>query len=228
VEVLPGVYAIDFRGRVWAYLYRDGASFTLIDSGIAGDVDTVREAVARAGGELSDIKQIVLTHYHADHAGTAGPLQRVTRATTMAHAADAEVIRGNAPQLPAVLSAQEKALHDELAQDMPPAPPAEIHRELADGDEIEMGGGARVIHVPGHTPGSIAIHVPSRGILFTGDAAASLGTRLIVGVFNADPDEARCSFGRLAAVRPSAALFGHGPAMTQSAAAAFQALAARL
>ena len=228
MEVLPGVFAIDFRGRVWAYLVRDGNGFTLIDSGIAGDVDTVREAMREAGGELADIRQIVLTHYHSDHAGTAGPLQRVTKATTMAHAADAEVIRGNAEQLAPVLSAQEKLLFDDVAGDIPPAPPAEVHRELADGDTIEIGEAARVIHVPGHTPGSIAIHLPSRGLLFTGDAAASLGTRLIVGVFNADPDAARRSFVKLAVVAPSAACFGHGPAMTEGAAEAFRALAERL
>lgn len=213
---------------MWAYLYRDADGFTLIDSGIAGDVDTVREAVKEAGGGLSDIKQIVLTHYHEDHAGNAGPLQRVSDATTMAHAADAEVVRGNAEQEPPVLSEQEKVLHAELSQDMPEAPPAEVHRELADGDEIKIGGGAQVIHVPGHTPGSIAIHLPSRGLLFTGDAAASLGTRLIVGVFNADPDEARRSFVKLAAIEPEAACFGHGPAMTADAGAAFRALAERL
>jgi glyoxylase-like metal-dependent hydrolase (beta-lactamase superfamily II) len=229
LEVLPGVFAIDFRGRVWAYLVGDGDGFTLVDSGIAGDVDTVREAVREAGGELSDIKQIILTHYHADHAGTAGPLQRVTGATTLAHAADADVIRGKAEAAAAVLSAQEKVLFDELAADMPPAPPAEVHHDLSDGDEIEIGGeAARVIHVPGHTPGSIAIHLPWRGLLFTGDAAASLGTRLIVGVFNADPDEARRSFVKLAALAPDAACFGHGPAITNGAAQAFRALAERL
>jgi glyoxylase-like metal-dependent hydrolase (beta-lactamase superfamily II) len=228
LEVLPDVFAIDFRGRVWAYLYRDANGFTLIDSGIAGDVDTVREAVKGAGGELSDIRQVVLTHYHADHAGNAGPLQRVTGATTMAHGADAEVVRGNEEQAPLVLSEQEKILHAELSGDMPPAPPAEVHRELAGGDEIEMGDGARVVHVPGHTAGSIAIHVPSRGLLFTGDAAASLGTRLIVGVFNADPDEARRSFVKLAALSPEAACFGHGPAMTHGAEEAFRKLADRL
>jgi glyoxylase-like metal-dependent hydrolase (beta-lactamase superfamily II) len=146
----------------------------------------------------------------------------------MAHAADAEVIRGNAEAPPPVLSAQEKVLFDELAAGMPPAPPAVVHSELADGEEIDFGGGARVVHVPGHTPGSIAIHLPSRGLLFTGDAAASLGRRLIVGVFNADPDAARRSFVTLAALAPEAACFGHGPPKTAGAAEAFRALAERL
>lgn len=228
MEVLPDVFAIDFRGRVWAYLYRDARGLTLIDSGVAGDTDTVREAVKEADCELSDIRQIVLTHYHDDHAGNVGPLQRLTGALTLVHAADAEVIRGNADQLPLVLSEQEKVLHAELAGDMTPAPPAKVHRELADGDELDIGDGARVVHVPGHTPGSIAIHVPSRGLLFTGDSAASLGTRLIVGVFNADPDQARQSFVKMAALQPDAACFGHGPAMTVGAALAFRRLAERL
>jgi glyoxylase-like metal-dependent hydrolase (beta-lactamase superfamily II) len=228
LEVLPDVYAIDFRGRVWAYLYRHGSSFTLIDTGIAGDVEQVRDAVKEAGGELSDVTQIVLTHYHDDHAGNAGALQRLTGATTMAHSGDADVVAGNASQAPPLLSAQEKVLHTELATGMPPAPPAQVHRELEDADEIDLGVTAKVIHVPGHTPGSIAVYVPSRGLLFTGDAAASLGSRVIVGVFNVDPDEARRSFLKLADLRPDAALFGHGPAIQLGAAAAFNAVAEHL
>ncbi|HUF52739.1 MAG TPA: MBL fold metallo-hydrolase [Dehalococcoidia bacterium] len=146
----------------------------------------------------------------------------------MAHAADAAVIRGNAAQAPLVLSEQEKVLRAELAGGMPPAPPAEVHRELADGDELDIGEGARVVHVPGHTPGSIVIHVPSRGLLFTGDAAASLGTRVIVGVFNADPDGARQSFVKLAGLEVEASCFGHGPAMTSGAGETFRRLAERL
>jgi len=75
VEIVPGVYGVDFQGRVWAYLYRRQARFTLIDAGIAGQVDAIEAAVSEAGGSLSGISQIVLTHFHQDHAGAAAELQ---------------------------------------------------------------------------------------------------------------------------------------------------------
>lgn len=57
--------------------------------------------------------------------------------------------------------------------------------DVAGGEELGFGGGARVMHVPGHSPGSIALYLPEHRVLFTGDtvAAADDGT-VILGVFN--------------------------------------------
>lgn len=41
---------------------------------------------------------------------------------------------------------------------------------MTDGDELDFGGGARIVGIPGHTPGSIAIHLPKHCVLFTGKA----------------------------------------------------------
>ena len=137
MEIVADVFGVDFRGgRVWAYLYRDGRSFTLIDAGIPGDIDTLRQALKGAGGDLSDIRQIVLTHHHVDHLGTVAELQSLTGASTLAHAAEADVVRGKKPPEPPVLSREEKLVFEELSKGMPPAQPAEVHRELEDGDEI--------------------------------------------------------------------------------------------
>ena len=228
MEIVADVFGVDFRnGRVWAYLYRDGRSFTLIDAGIPGDIGTVRQALKGAGGDLSDIRQIVLTHHHVDHVGTVAELQRLTGAITLAHTAEADVVRGKTPPAPPILSREEKLAFEELSKGMPPAAPAEVHRELEDGDEIEIGDGARVIHVPGHTAGSIAIHIPSRGLLFAGDIAVS-GETLRMGRFNADPEEARRSFVKLAEIDADVACLGHGPPITNDAREALRAAADRL
>ena len=81
----------------------------------------------------------------------------------------------------------------EVAGGIPDAPFAIVDRDVGDGDEISLGSGApaEVIHVPGHTAGSISVYVPKRGIVFTGDAAASMNGRPIVGVFNVDGEEAK-------------------------------------
>lgn len=60
-----------------------------------------------------------------------------------------------------------------------------MDRALEDGDELGFGGGARVVHVPGRTEGSIAVHPPRYGALFTGDAVAGVG-RVMPGVFTVD------------------------------------------
>jgi glyoxylase-like metal-dependent hydrolase (beta-lactamase superfamily II) len=97
------------------------------------------------------------------------------------------------------------------------------------GDEIDLDGAAQVVHVPGHTAGSIAVYLPRRRLLFSGDAAvADAEGRLMVGVFNLDPQQARESFRRLAALDIEVACFGHGKPLDREASVAFRRLAEKL
>ncbi len=226
MEILPGLYGIDFGGRVWAYLLRTGRRWTLIDAGFAGDLPLIEAELGTLDAKVSHIGRIVLTHCHLDHVGTVAEIQKMSEVETMAHRLDAPVIRCEATVAEPVLSEQEKRLMEQLqAGGMTEAPPASVERELEDGDTIDLGGDeALVVHVPGHTDGSIALYVASRGLLFTGDAVASLG-RPIVGVFNVDPKRARQSFKRLAELEFEAACFGHGSPMTSGAAEAMRKVA---
>lgn len=93
-----------------------------------------------------------------------------------------------------------------------------VDRELEDGDELDFADGARVVHVPGHTDGSVAVHLPCHGVLFTGDAVAGVG-RVMPGVFDVDRERAVESVRRLASLAPSTVCFGHGDPLTENAAA---------
>lgn len=228
MEVAPGIHAVDFNGRVWAYLYRGGSRFTLIDAGIAGRLELIEQALQEIGANLADIHQIIVTHFHRDHTGTLAELQRLTSARTFAHQLDAAVVRGEAEAPAPVLSDTEQAMYDHLAKDIPDAPPGTVDVELSDGDHIDLDGGGRVVHVPGHTAGSIALHLPERKLLFTGDASASINGRPIVGVFNVDPEQAKRSFQRLAGLDFEVACFGHGPAVISEASAQFRRAAGKL
>jgi glyoxylase-like metal-dependent hydrolase (beta-lactamase superfamily II) len=228
MEVVAGVHAIDF-GAVWAYLYEERDRLTLIDAGIAGRADDVLEAVESLGRKPADLRQIVVTHYHADHFGAAAALIERTGAVLLAHALDAPVVRGDAPEPLPVLSDGERPYYQQAIATTPPAPRCVVDRELQDGDEIDLDGGARVIHVPGHTAGSIAVYVPARRLLFSGDAAARLpdGT-LLHGVFNVDPAQTRASFAKLAQLDIEVACFGHGAPLDKDASYAFRRLAEKL
>jgi glyoxylase-like metal-dependent hydrolase (beta-lactamase superfamily II) len=73
-----------------------------------------------------------------------------------------------------------------------------------------------VLAVPGHTNGSIAIHVRRHGVLFTGDTIANVGT-VMLGTFNQDRARTVASFKRLAALEVETACFGHGEPITAAA-----------
>ncbi|MFD8965540.1 MBL fold metallo-hydrolase [Streptomyces sp. NPDC059568] len=77
------------------------------------------------------------------------------------------------------------------------------------GDELDFGDGARVVHAPGHTDGSIAVHLSRHGVLFVGDTIASVGG-IALGVFNVDRERAQESMRRLVAPAPSTVCYGHG------------------
>jgi glyoxylase-like metal-dependent hydrolase (beta-lactamase superfamily II) len=141
---------------------------------------------------------------------------------------DASVVRGEAPAPEPVLSGPEQAIYDYVTKGIPDAPTPSVDIELCDDDEIDLDGGARVVHVPGHTPGSIALYLPERQVLFTGDASGSVNGRPIVGVFNVDPEQAKRSFQRLAGLDFDVACFGHGPVATTEASIEFRRAAAKL
>ncbi|GGY89426.1 MBL fold metallo-hydrolase [Streptomyces nitrosporeus] len=237
VEVLPQrLYMFRFPiGQ--AYLWCDGtpdstdggpgggAELTLIDAGDVHAAGAVEDGIRRLGLDPALLSRIVLTHGHRDHYGAAQELADRFGARIMAHRLDAPVIRGEREVADPVLLDWELPLWAH-ALTVPDAPPTRVDRELEDGDELPFGGGARVVHCPGHTPGSIGVHLPRHGVLFTGDSVAEAG-QVMLGVFNTDRTEAEASLRRLASLAPDIACFGHGAPLTTDAAAGLRAAAQR-
>ncbi|GHJ42260.1 putative metallo-beta-lactamase superfamily protein [Streptomyces sp. TS71-3] len=223
IEVRPRLHLLRFAvGQ--AYLWRDGDDdLTLIDAGAFGAGPLIAGALAGLGRHPRDVRRVVLTHFHEDHAGGAGEFAEISGATVLAHRLDAPFVRGTARGPRPVFEEWEVPLHAEAVRRLPPMPvrpvyPAEV-RELADGDVLGFGGGALVVGVPGHTDGSVALLLPEHGVLFTGDAvAASPSTgEVIRGVFNLDGDRATGSLRGLAALDCEVACFGHGDPVTEQA-----------
>ncbi|MFD3804580.1 MBL fold metallo-hydrolase [Streptomyces sp. NPDC058611] len=224
VEVLPNRLHM-FRFPIGqAYLWQDGEALTLIDAGNRRSAAPIEAAVRSLGLSPERLERIVLTHCHRDHVGAAGQLAARWGARVLAHRLDAPVIRGELPVPEPVLLDWEIPLYAH-GLTVPEAPPTAVDGELEDGDELGFGDGAYVVHAPGHTDGSIGVHLPRHGVLFTGDCVAAVGP-LMLGVFNVDRARAVDSFRRLAALAPSTACFGHGDPLTVDTAAALAKAAA--
>ncbi|NLU68757.1 MBL fold metallo-hydrolase [Streptomyces sp. HNM0574] len=246
-----------------AYLWRDGDALTLIDTGPPGSGEQIERAIRSLGHAPGALRRIVLTHFHEDHAGSAAELAARLRAPVLAHRADAPVVRGEvAPPAPDFSEAREweRTLFEHqtaaygLSADhpvLPSAPACPVDQELTDGDVLDFGGGAWVVHVPGHTDGSIALHLPAHRTLFTGDtvartdaavaafhgtaqedagrAAAEEGASssgVILGPFNTHRARAVASLGRLSGLEAETLCFGHGsPVVGQGVKALYEAAA---
>jgi glyoxylase-like metal-dependent hydrolase (beta-lactamase superfamily II) len=105
-----------------------------------------------------------------------------------------------------------------------PTPPCQVNTPLQDGAIVDALGGLQVIHVPGHTPGSIALYQAEQRILFCGDAifhhgSSSGGGRIALPprMFSVDPDQAEASTRKLAALPVEVACFGHGEPILEGA-----------
>ncbi|MFJ6633497.1 MBL fold metallo-hydrolase [Streptomyces sp. NPDC091376] len=206
-----------------AYLWREGAEFTLIGSGDVDAAAGIEGAVRALGADPASVRRIVLAHGHRDHTGSARELADRYGAEVLAHRLDASVIRGTARVPQPVLLDWEIPLY-EHARTVPrrrrPRWTGSWRTATSRGSAAET----RVVHVPGHTDGSIAVHLPRHGALFTGDAVAGVG-QVMPGVFTVDRAAALASMRRLASLAPSTVCFGHGDPVTRDAAAALSAAA---
>lgn len=207
-----------------AYLWEAADGLTLIDSGLPGSAPMIADAVRSLGRRPGELRRLILTHFHEDHAGSAADVAAWGDVEVLAHRADAPFIRGDAAGPPPQVLDWERPIFEQSQAALagfPPPAPVRVDRELDDGDLIDLGGTPAVaVSAPGHTPGSVAIHVPEERVLFTGDTVARLDDgRVILGVFNVDPPLAAETFTRLAALDTEIACFGHGEPVTEDAAA---------
>lgn len=209
-EVVSGVHRIVHRNANM-YLLDHGSELALIDAGFPGSEGPVRAALAALGRAPADLADLILTHAHHDHVGSAAALVAATGATVWMHPLDAaltEVGRASRPAAPApgLLGA---ILFRLYAQPGRTVTPVKVDRLVDDGDIIPVAGGLAVVHVPGHCAGQIALLHRATGVLFAADVGMN-----VVGL--GDPigfeDRAlgRASQRKLAELNFRIACFGHG------------------
>ena len=161
VQITDGVLRVSARiANVYLVVADDG--LLLVDTGMPGNARRILRFIERMGRRPSELHDIVITHCDIDHVGSAAELKRLTGARVAIHELDASVLSGE--QRPQKGGLWMVAIY-RLLRFRPVA--ADVR--LRDGDTI---GGLHVMHVPGHTAGSIAL-VREDGVVFSGDALLS-------------------------------------------------------
>jgi len=199
---------------VTSWVLRGPDGVVLVDANLAGQHDAILGALAEWLGVRYDavpLRQIVLTHAHPDHYGSANELAGRTGAKLLGPAEEADVFSGRS-QLPAPpLSDWEKSIFERVVPDVLPAPPLVLDHHLRAGHRLEGYLGAELVAAPGHTPGQLVVWVPQHRTLLAADALATREGRASPGAFNVDPDEAATTAARLLEeLRPVRVCVAHG------------------
>jgi glyoxylase-like metal-dependent hydrolase (beta-lactamase superfamily II) len=210
MEIIPNVHKIPGLRGTNVYLLV-GEMLTLVDTGMPGSEETILSYMASLGRAASDLASVVITHHHLDHVGSLAAIQQRTGARVFAHADDAPYVSGEQPP-PPPRSAIPRLLFRLAAPLMPQASPATVDEIVEDGDHLDLLGGATVVHVPGHTPGAIALHFASERMLICGDSIDHRRDRLAPPprAFTADVDQAVASLRRMAELEFDVLCPGHG------------------
>ena len=178
---------------------------SLVDTGTEKDPPRILRALEKLGRKPEDVRQILLTHGHGDHAGGAKAMKESTGAPVLAGAADREVIAGREPYPPAA-AAWGRVLYTNRLKDYPRF---EIDHGVA--DRIEVEGGLEMIPTPGHTDGHMTIWAPDLQALFLGDSVWNIaGLRECWRAFNPDPQTNHEGVRKLADLPSESLWFGHG------------------
>jgi glyoxylase-like metal-dependent hydrolase (beta-lactamase superfamily II) len=229
-EIVPGLHRV-LKGYVNAYAIEDGDGVTLIDTGLPQRAPRVAATLREIEHSTSDVGTILITHHHSDHVGSLNDMVRLTGAAVYVHPADAPIVRGDRPPpgpnrdklSGRILGVMIMRLKSSRAD------PAQVDHELVDGEDLDIAGGIRAVHTPGHTAGQTSfLWNRHGGVLIAGDAAGARGNRVappigaLFGMFSEDVEEAKRSFRKLADLEFEVAVFGHGNPIRERASETFR------
>lgn len=152
INLFPGSYNSN------CYILVHGGQALVIDPSASA-----RSIVERVQAEGAELCGILLTHGHFDHVVSIDTLRRAANVPLMIHEQDAEMLSDG----------QKNAFTLFFGQDICYQP---AQRLLKGGDKINLGGmDIEVIHLPGHSKGSVCYYIPTERVMFTGDLLFAQG-----------------------------------------------------
>jgi glyoxylase-like metal-dependent hydrolase (beta-lactamase superfamily II) len=213
------------------YLIEDGGGVTLFDAGIRSMADGIRRAAASLGG----IDRIVLGHAHEDHRGAAPGLGAPVWCHEDERAYAEDPLRPHTDyydfsKIPSPLVRVGLPIAFRLFD----GGPCRVERTLVEGERV---AGFEVVHLPGHSPGQIALWREHDRVALTTDCFYTFNPvkltlpfgepRCTFPFFDHDHERARLSLRKLAEMEPAVAWPGHARPVSGDVRAQLDRAAAR-
>ena len=147
VRIFGNTYLVGTCG-ISSILITDPSGDILIDGGTDEDADLVADNIRKLGFQLTDVRYLLNSHEHYDHAGGLAKLQRMTGAQLFASAAEAAVLSSGTP-----------SKDDPQFGVLKPFPPARVDHLVRDGEMVRLGNTVvTAAATPGHTAGALTWH----------------------------------------------------------------------
>lgn len=198
----------------------DEEALTLVETGPSPSIKYVKKGLDALGFTLDDVKYIIVTHIHLDHAGGAGLLVKdCPNAKVVVHARGARHLVD-----PKKLAAGARAIYGEsFAELFDPIVPVPEDRLLikGEGDELKIGDACTLefLDTPGHAKHHISIYDPVTNGIFTGDTVGIRYEQLVRDGINFflpstspnhfDPEAMQHAFKRVRDMNVDSIYYGH-------------------
>jgi glyoxylase-like metal-dependent hydrolase (beta-lactamase superfamily II) len=216
MEVVPGLHYVE---RIWdtkVYILVEGDRVVVIDTATPGRAHDIWRHLAVLGYSHDAVDEIWITHGDIDHIGSVAALKAASSARVVAHRADVPLVEGQARR--EVGAVRPAGLYRWLFNGFIRLTyrPAEVDCAVEDGAELD---GWRVVHVAGHTAGSVCYYHAGRRIAIVGDALNYRRDRLGAPprLFTPDMAQAYASIRKIASLDFEVCCFGHGPPLVRDA-----------
>jgi len=220
-KILEGVYFIPGRDELipdsHTYLIGNPSSkdITLIDPGLSGKVNYKISSIEKMGIDLMDIKRIIMTHTHFDHiSGLLEIKKRMPWVELWIHSAEACLLEKGDERGVYGMDMFQQICQKEY-KIRPGSFNLKVDRKLEEGETLNLGSMVwEVIHIPGHSIGSIGLYQSSDKILIPGDVIYSDYAIGRFDLFGADGTTLKESLKRLSNLELKILLPGHNQIIT--------------
>jgi len=200
-----------FTGVANTHIVETERGVIVIDAGMPRMAHRILGRIRTLGHSPQDVRLIVVTHGHIDHAGSAVALKRLTGAPIAMHRADARLTTTRDLKIPPGRNPSTERIGGLMRAFGWLAPIETFAPDIAleDGQSLrDLGFDARVVHTPGHTAGSVTI-VTDDGAAFVGDSILNL-LHVSFPLYWEDAAAAHDSACRIQSMQPRVCYSGHG------------------
>lgn len=206
-QVAEGVYFIQGQDEFIpdSHMYvlgkPDSKDLSIIDAGLMGKGDYKLGSIDNLGIGFASIKRVIMTHTHLDHIGCLSDiLQQMPWAELWVHDIEARPLEAGDERIVYGMEMFKNMCMSQYNL-KPGFFSFRVDRRLYGGEDLELGGITwEVMHVPGHSPGSIALYDRQRRILIPGDvvyADYAIGRFDLHGASGAEHKESLVRLGEL-------------------------------